>query len=195
MTGLGFMTYPCIYRQHVYFLSTPQAREEFTKNPMLYLTQNISRPVVPIRLSIIGPPKSGKTTCKPRKALSSSIMCWRKMKLHMFFQLTYTVYSAYIFDNIFVVQYWIGMQINIHFSFNRQWPIGLRASTAWSDCQLARPWGGSWWNNPRRTWRRPLTSTWWRDWRCRMNWRYRPWTSVSWTCGVRPAGECTRTLH
>lgn len=64
MNGLGFSTYPCIYRQHIYFLSTPQVREEFSKNPMLYLTQNISRPVVPIRLSIIGPPKSGKTACK-----------------------------------------------------------------------------------------------------------------------------------
>lgn len=64
MNGLGYSTYPCIYRQHIYFLSTPQAREEFSKNPMLYLTQNISRPVVPIRLSIVGPPKSGKTACK-----------------------------------------------------------------------------------------------------------------------------------
>lgn len=63
MNGPGYPTYPCLYRQHIYFLSSPQAREEFVQSPMEFLTQATPKPVVPIRVAIIGPPKSGKTTC------------------------------------------------------------------------------------------------------------------------------------
>lgn len=62
MTGPGYKSYPCLYRQHIYFLSTPGARESFRKDPVTYLKQPNPKPVVPIRMAIIGPPKSGKTT-------------------------------------------------------------------------------------------------------------------------------------
>ncbi|CAI9737012.1 Hypothetical predicted protein [Octopus vulgaris] len=51
----------CIYRQYIYFLSSVQAREEFSKNPLYYLEGLSPKLVVPVKLSIIGPPKSGKT--------------------------------------------------------------------------------------------------------------------------------------
>lgn len=54
--------YPCIYRQHIYFLSSTEAREKFIKNPLTYLTKGTKpRPIVPMKLAILGPPKSGKT--------------------------------------------------------------------------------------------------------------------------------------
>ncbi|CAE1265244.1 AK9 [Acanthosepion pharaonis] len=54
--------YPCIYRQHIYFLSSTEAREKFIKNPLAYLTKSTKpRPIVPMKLAILGPPKCGKT--------------------------------------------------------------------------------------------------------------------------------------
>jgi len=64
MNGMGFATYPCIYRQHIYFLSSVQARDEFMQDPMTFIKQSTPKPVVPIRMAVIGPPKSGKTACK-----------------------------------------------------------------------------------------------------------------------------------
>jgi len=32
-------------------------------NPLAFLCQPSPKPVVPIRIAIVGPPKSGKTTC------------------------------------------------------------------------------------------------------------------------------------
>ena len=64
MEGPGYPTYPAIYRQHIYFLSSSQAREQFMADPMLYLRQPSPKPVVPIRMAVLGAPKSGKTTCK-----------------------------------------------------------------------------------------------------------------------------------
>ena len=55
-------TFPALYRQHVYFLSSIDARIQFMSNPLAYLCQRSPKPVVPIRVAIVGPPKSGKTT-------------------------------------------------------------------------------------------------------------------------------------
>ena len=59
--GPGFPMYPAIYRQFVYFLSSQRAREQFMRHPMIYLKLPSPKPVVPIRMAIVGPPKSGKT--------------------------------------------------------------------------------------------------------------------------------------
>ena len=64
MQGPGYQTYPALYRSFIYFFSSPSAREQFMQSPMMYLEQESPKPVVPIRMAIIGPPKSGKTTCK-----------------------------------------------------------------------------------------------------------------------------------
>jgi len=55
-------TFPAVYRQHVYFLSSAEARTQFMSNPLAFLCQVSPKPVVPIRIAIVGPPKSGKTT-------------------------------------------------------------------------------------------------------------------------------------
>lgn len=62
MQGPGYPTYPAIYRQFLYFLSSPQAREQFMQDPMTYLKLPSPKPVVPIRIAVVGPPKSGKTS-------------------------------------------------------------------------------------------------------------------------------------
>lgn len=64
MHGPAYQTFPAIYRSFIYFLSSAAAREQFQADPMTYLTQPSPKPVVPIRLAILGPPKSGKSTCK-----------------------------------------------------------------------------------------------------------------------------------
>ena len=69
MQGPGYPSFPAIYRNHVYFLSSQHARERFMQDPMTYLKQPSPKPVVPIRIAIIGPPKSGKTTRKSRACL------------------------------------------------------------------------------------------------------------------------------
>ncbi|EDO38691.1 predicted protein [Nematostella vectensis] len=64
--GSGLPAYPVVYRQHVYFCCSEEARDEFVLCPAKYLKQPSPKPVVPIRIAIIGPPKSGKTTLAKR---------------------------------------------------------------------------------------------------------------------------------
>jgi len=62
--GLENPTYPVIYNQHIYFLSSVDSRNKFTVDPRKYLDRRPQvKPVVPIQIAIVGPPKSGKTTC------------------------------------------------------------------------------------------------------------------------------------
>lgn len=53
-----------IHRQYIYFLSSKETKEKFMKNPIKYIRQPKPKPTVPIRVIILGPPKSGKTTGK-----------------------------------------------------------------------------------------------------------------------------------
>ena len=59
---------PVIYRSYVYFLSSKDARKKFSVDPIKYLQQTSPLSVVPFKLSIIGPPKSGKTSLATRFA-------------------------------------------------------------------------------------------------------------------------------
>ncbi|XP_075453717.1 adenylate kinase 9 isoform X2 [Ascaphus truei] len=54
--------FPLIYRQYIYFFSTKENRDMFMKNPIMFIRQPKPKPFVPIRIAIVGPPKSGKTT-------------------------------------------------------------------------------------------------------------------------------------
>ncbi|XP_022282146.1 adenylate kinase 9 isoform X20 [Canis lupus familiaris] len=54
--------YAVIHRQYIYFLSSKETKEKFMKNPIKYIRQPKPKPTVPIRIAILGPPKSGKTT-------------------------------------------------------------------------------------------------------------------------------------
>ncbi|KAL1770118.1 adenylate kinase 9, partial [Sigmodon hispidus] len=54
--------YPVIHRQYIYFLSSKQSREKFMMNPIKYIRQPKPKATMPVRIMIVGPPKSGKTT-------------------------------------------------------------------------------------------------------------------------------------
>lgn len=56
--------FPVIYRRHIYFTSSSVCRSLFIENPRKYTSQLPPGPSVPVTMSIIGPPKSGKTTSK-----------------------------------------------------------------------------------------------------------------------------------
>ncbi|XP_028858272.1 adenylate kinase 9 isoform X2 [Denticeps clupeoides] len=55
-------SYPAMLRQFIYFFSSRETRHTFMKNPIRYLQQTSPNPSLPIRLAIVGPPNSGKTT-------------------------------------------------------------------------------------------------------------------------------------
>ncbi|EPQ18636.1 Adenylate kinase domain-containing protein 1 [Myotis brandtii] len=56
--------YPVVHRQYIYFLSNKETKEKFMKNPIKYIRQPKPKPNMPIKIAIVGPPKSGKTTGK-----------------------------------------------------------------------------------------------------------------------------------
>ena len=60
--------FPAIHRSYIYFFSSKEARDSFSEDPLKYLEQPSPLSVVPFKLSIIGPPKSGKTTLAKRFA-------------------------------------------------------------------------------------------------------------------------------
>ena len=62
LQGPNFPTHPAVYRQFIYYLSSTAALKQFTYNPLTYLKQASPKPVVPMRLAVVGPPKAGKTT-------------------------------------------------------------------------------------------------------------------------------------
>lgn len=67
--------YPAALRKYVYFFSSAEARRAFIEHPLKFLAQRAPPPVVPVRLAIIGPPNSGKTTLA--NALCDKYGCFR----------------------------------------------------------------------------------------------------------------------
>ncbi|KFQ26432.1 Adenylate kinase 9, partial [Merops nubicus] len=53
---------------YIYFFSSKENRETFMKNPIKYIRQPKPKPAVPVKIAIVGPPKSGKTTVAKRFA-------------------------------------------------------------------------------------------------------------------------------
>ena len=60
--------HPVVHRQFIYFIAGKDAQTEFLKSPFKYLEQDSRTPIVPFRLSVVGPPKCGKTTLARRFA-------------------------------------------------------------------------------------------------------------------------------
>nr|XP_030738705.1 adenylate kinase 9 [Globicephala melas] len=58
----GNLLHPVIHRQYIYFLSSKETKEKFMKNPIKYIRQPKPKLTMPIRIALLGPPKSGKTT-------------------------------------------------------------------------------------------------------------------------------------
>ncbi|XP_043922739.1 adenylate kinase 9 [Protopterus annectens] len=55
-------SYPVIHRQYIYFFANKENREKFMAHPIKYIQQPKPKPAVPIKIAIIGPPKSGKSS-------------------------------------------------------------------------------------------------------------------------------------
>ncbi|XP_071335378.1 adenylate kinase 9 isoform X3 [Trachinotus anak] len=55
-------TYPLIFHQYIYFFASKENRNTFMLNPLKYLRQPKPTPSLPVKMAILGPPKSGKTT-------------------------------------------------------------------------------------------------------------------------------------
>lgn len=58
----GNAVFPVIHRQYIYFLSSKENKETFMTNPIKYICQPKPKQSVPVKVAIVGPPKSGKTT-------------------------------------------------------------------------------------------------------------------------------------
>ncbi|XP_038656937.1 adenylate kinase 9 [Scyliorhinus canicula] len=54
--------FPLLHRKYIYYFVTKENRDKFIENPLKYICQPKPRPVVPIKIAIVGPPKSGKST-------------------------------------------------------------------------------------------------------------------------------------
>ncbi|XP_015211824.2 adenylate kinase 9 isoform X1 [Lepisosteus oculatus] len=55
-------TYPVLYHQFIYFFASKDSRNKFMLNPIKYLRQPKPKPSLPIKIAVVGPPKSGKST-------------------------------------------------------------------------------------------------------------------------------------
>lgn len=55
-------SFPVIHRNCIYFFTSKENRETFMKNPIKYIRQPKPKPTVPVKIAVVGPPKSGKTT-------------------------------------------------------------------------------------------------------------------------------------
>ncbi|XP_054617797.1 adenylate kinase 9 [Dunckerocampus dactyliophorus] len=53
--------YPVLLNQYIYFLESKKNQQTFMLNPLKYLRQSKPSPTLPVKMAIIGPPKSGKT--------------------------------------------------------------------------------------------------------------------------------------
>ncbi|XP_011700928.1 PREDICTED: adenylate kinase 9-like [Wasmannia auropunctata] len=61
--------FPVVHRPYIYFLAGEKALSAFLNNPAKYLAQDLRPPpLLPLRISIVGPPKCGKTTLANRFA-------------------------------------------------------------------------------------------------------------------------------
>ncbi|XP_056260814.1 adenylate kinase 9 isoform X1 [Seriola aureovittata] len=54
-------TYPLIFHQYIYFFASKENRNTFMVNPLKYLRQSKPTPSLPVKMAVLGPPKSGKT--------------------------------------------------------------------------------------------------------------------------------------
>lgn len=51
-----------VYRKYVYYLADDEARNEFMNNPLFFVRQPPPKSLIPAKIAVVGPPKSGKTT-------------------------------------------------------------------------------------------------------------------------------------
>ncbi|XP_019375651.1 PREDICTED: adenylate kinase 9 [Gavialis gangeticus] len=66
--------FPVIHRQYIYFFTSRENKDKFMKNPIKYIRQPKPKPSVPVKIAIVGPPKSGKTTVAKKFASIYGLM-------------------------------------------------------------------------------------------------------------------------
>ena len=68
----GALCFPLVYGPYIYYLSSLETRNKFIAQPLEYIratqksTIHTPPPQTPIKLAIVGPPKSGKSTLATR---------------------------------------------------------------------------------------------------------------------------------
>ncbi|XP_044232196.1 adenylate kinase 9 isoform X1 [Thunnus albacares] len=55
-------TYPLLFHQYIYFFASKENRNTFMLNPLKYLRLPKPIPSLPVKMAVVGPTKSGKTT-------------------------------------------------------------------------------------------------------------------------------------
>ncbi|XP_032398949.1 adenylate kinase 9 isoform X3 [Etheostoma spectabile] len=68
-------TYPLIFHQFIYFFATMENRNTFMLNPLKYLRQPKPTLSLPVKMAVVGPPKSGKTTVAQMFAQKYGLAC------------------------------------------------------------------------------------------------------------------------
>ncbi|XP_074845222.1 adenylate kinase 9 [Carettochelys insculpta] len=68
------LSLPVIHRQYIYFFSSKENKEKFMKNPIKFIRQPHPKTSVPVKIAIVGPPKSGKTTVAKKFASVYGLM-------------------------------------------------------------------------------------------------------------------------
>ncbi|KAL6261753.1 hypothetical protein P5V15_006842 [Pogonomyrmex californicus] len=92
--------YPVVRHPYIYFFSGEEALNAFLKNSSKYLAQDVRPSLLPLRISIIGPPKCGKTTLANRlaKTYGMKVITRGKALCHMLKHYPWTE-SARIIEN------------------------------------------------------------------------------------------------
>ncbi|XP_048348870.1 adenylate kinase 9 isoform X3 [Sphaerodactylus townsendi] len=67
-------SFPVIHRNSIYFFASKENRDTFMKNPIKYIRQLKPKSTVPVKIAIVGPPKSGKTTVAKKFASVYGLM-------------------------------------------------------------------------------------------------------------------------
>ncbi|XP_061609994.1 adenylate kinase 9 [Phyllopteryx taeniolatus] len=55
-------TCPVLFNQYIYFFGSKKNQQTFMLNPLKYLRQSKPSPMLPVKMAVVGPPKSGKTS-------------------------------------------------------------------------------------------------------------------------------------
>lgn len=94
--------FPVVRGPYIYFLAGEEALSAFLHDPSKYLAQDLRTPLLPLRISIIGPPKCGKTTLANRfaKTYGMKVITRGKALRHIFKYYSWTESTRIIEDQL-----------------------------------------------------------------------------------------------
>lgn len=94
----GSAVFPVIHRQYIYFFSSKENKEAFMTNPIKYICQPKPKLSMPVKIAIVGLPKSGKTT-----GMSSYLL--KKTKQHFLMTEVVSVLTVICWAQILLVAF------------------------------------------------------------------------------------------